>query len=366
MKLFTRQGLLMNALLGGIVAAQLWQRRKLRRIARPLNYEGRLMHTAIRVTNEVRGSIDTPRMLETTVVEVARTLEIEHCCIRFDGDNSDNRKEGAVACSCGETAHDPVTGAAFTAALNALGDGRADRFLCHGHPNRFDSKNEPNTFPVLGLPINRDGDRLDGALLVLSHDAARVWLEGEMQLLLAVAHQLSLSVSHARLFAATEFNSLSDALTGCLNHRAFEMQFENHFRAAHEHKTPISLVMIDLDSFKDINDDYGHAMGNTALRTLAGILLQETVTGAIAARVGGDEFALIMPRCPLEQAVGAAERVRRCVEIPNNPDLDCRMTVSVGVASFPLHADSRESLYTAADKALYSAKNSGRNRVCVA
>ena len=74
MKLFTRQGLLINAALGGIVAAQLWQRRRLRRIARRVNYEGRLMHAAIRVTNEVRGSIDIARMLETTVFEVARTL----------------------------------------------------------------------------------------------------------------------------------------------------------------------------------------------------------------------------------------------------------------------------------------------------
>src|SRR5262245_57687156 len=114
MKLFTRQGLLMNALLGGVVAAQLWQRRKLKRIARRVNYEARLMHAAIRVTNEVRGSIDIVRMLETTVVEVARTLEIKHCCVRFDGDNADNRTESAFACSCGETAHDYVTGAAFT------------------------------------------------------------------------------------------------------------------------------------------------------------------------------------------------------------------------------------------------------------
>jgi diguanylate cyclase (GGDEF)-like protein len=73
-----------------------------------------------------------------------------------------------------------------------------------------------------------------------------------------------------------------------------------------------------------------------------------------------------MPSCPLEQAVAAAERVRRRVESPNNPDLHCKMTVSVGVASFPLHADSRESLFEEADKALYRAKDSGRNQVCVA
>src|SRR2546430_12342552 len=114
MKLFTRPGLLMNALLGGIVAAQLWQRRKLKRIARRIAYDGRLMHAAIRLTNEVRGSINIVTMLETTVVEIATTLEIEHCCIRFDGDNGDNRNESAFACSCGKSEHDPDTEAAFT------------------------------------------------------------------------------------------------------------------------------------------------------------------------------------------------------------------------------------------------------------
>ena len=143
------------------------------------------------------------------------------------------------------------------------------------------------------------------------------------------------------------------------------MQFEDYFRAAKEHKAPISLVMIDLDLFKDINDDHGHAIGDSALRTLAGILLEEAVNGAIAARVGGDEFALLMPSCPLEQAVVVGERVRRRVELRTKAELVCRFTISVGVASFPLHAGSRDSLCAAADKALYRAKMSGRNRVCV-
>jgi|SRR5882724_1195523 len=122
MKLFTRQGLLVNALLGGVVAAQLWQSRKLKRIACRLNYESRLMHAAIRVTNEVRGSTDIPKMLKTTVLEVARTLEIEHCCIRLDDDHGNKRNEDAFTCSCGESQHDPGTEAALTLALNALRD----------------------------------------------------------------------------------------------------------------------------------------------------------------------------------------------------------------------------------------------------
>ena len=366
MKLFTRQGLLMNALLGGVVAAQLWQRRKLKRLARRINYESRLMHAAIRVTNEVRGSTDIPKMLESTVVEVACTLGIEHCCIRLDGRDGHEKTEDLSICSCGKREHDLGTDANLSFVFNALKDRGADRFLWHNLTHRSDCDDGLNTFPVLGLPINRDGNRLEGALLALSYNPARVWLESEIQMLLAVAHQLSLSVSHAKLFAAIELESLSDALTGCLNRRGFDMQFENQFRAAEQHRTPISVVMIDLDLFKEINDHYGHAVGDGALRTLAGILVEESVNGAIAARVGGDEFALLMPSCALEQAVIVAERVRARVGLPTKQNLDCKLTISMGVACFPLHANSQNSLYTAADKALYRAKRSGRNRVCVA
>jgi len=141
-----------------------------------------------------------------------------------------------------------------------------------------------------------------------------------------------------------------------LNRRGFEIQLEEHFRIASENKAPISLVMIDLDLFKETNDEHGHAGGDRALRALAGILLEETVSGPIAARVGGDEFALLMPSCPLEQAVLVAERVRQRVELSTKPDLDYKFHDINGVASFPLHADSPNSLYTAADKALYRAK----------
>lgn len=350
----------MITLLGGIVGAQLWQRRKLTRIARRVNYDGRLVQAAIRITNEVRGSVDIARMLETTALEVKLTLDVDHCCISINGEDG---KQTVSACSCGESDHEYDSAVAFTSAVDALGGGGADRYVHHGYANRTGSESRLTGFPVLGVPITQDG-RLAGTLLLLSGDPIQVWLESEVQLLLAVAHQLSLSVSHARAFAAKERESLTDSLTRCLNRRGFDMQLESHFQAAKERNLPISLIMIDLDLFKAINDNYGHAIGDGVLRTLAGILLEETSDGVIAARVGGEEFALILPGHSVEQAVVIAERVRQRVEHMTTPDLVCSITVSCGVASFPLHALSEDGVFATADKALYRAKTSGRNQVC--
>ncbi len=362
MKRFSQPGLLMITLFGGIVSAQLWQRRKLKRLARRISYEGQLMHAAIRITNEVRGSLDIPRMLETTASEVAHALDIEHCCITFAGDNLN---PSSFACSCGKREHDCNTEATFTSALNTLRDGCADRFLSHNYQSQPDSDSEPTTFPVLGIPMTRDGDGLEGTLLVLSHNPERLWLESEVQMLLAVAHQLSLSVNYARLFASKERESLTDPLTSCLNRRGFDMQFESHLGAAKASDTPISLLMIDLDFFKAINDSYGHPTGDSVLRMVAGILFEERVGGAITARVGGEEFALLLPGHSVEQSTVVAERVRRRVEVMTIPEVSSSITVSCGIASFPTHALTRDSLYAMADRALIRAKTSGRNCVCV-
>jgi diguanylate cyclase (GGDEF)-like protein len=185
-----------------------------------------------------------------------------------------------------------------------------------------------------------------------------------VQLLLAVAHQLSLSVSHARVFAAKEQESLTDVLTNCLNRRAFERQLEKHFQAATERSQPMSLIIIDLDLFKSINDNYGHPFGDEVLRRLAEPLLEERANGAIPARIGGEEFALILPHHSIEEAAEIAERVRQRAEMITLPELACRVTVSCGVAS-AFNSRSPDSLFAAADKALYRAKTSGRNRVCL-
>ncbi|UYN99862.1 MAG: diguanylate cyclase [Devosia sp.] len=157
-----------------------------------------------------------------------------------------------------------------------------------------------------------------------------------------------------------------DLLTGLLNRAAFFDSARSIF-ADIERRYPVSVLMVDIDHFKAINDTYGHATGDEALVTAANALRGNLREGDVVARIGGEEFAIILPGVNLIGALATAERLRiavqtRSINSPGNPPL--RMTVSIGVAESN-EASSLEALMSEADAALYVAKNSGRNRVAV-
>ena len=158
-----------------------------------------------------------------------------------------------------------------------------------------------------------------------------------------------------------------DGLTGVYNRREFNRLLTIEVEKSRRDSAPVSMVMVDIDHFKSINDTYGHQSGDDALRWVSALLRQEIRPGDIAARYGGEEFALILPNTRAEEAAGVAERIRARMEreevpIQNYPPIS--VTASLGCATFPYIGDSEELLMNAADKALYRAKETGRNRVC--
>ena len=166
--------------------------------------------------------------------------------------------------------------------------------------------------------------------------------------------------------------SARDALTGLYNRRYFSDRLEQEFHRGQRHQRPVSLIMVDIDHFKRVNDTYGHLVGDTVLKGVATLLLDQTRTIDIAGRYGGEEFALVLPETPLADAQRVAERLRERVaatvlhrikkEGLEDEPLHC--TVSLGVASFAgTGYDSPAAFLHAADTALYAAKNAGRNRV---
>ena len=175
-----------------------------------------------------------------------------------------------------------------------------------------------------------------------------------------VQHQRTLEVAQVQL----ETQSATDSLTGLKNRRVFQSRLDEEFALAQRLNSLMSLVMLDVDSFKHFNDSFGHPAGDEALRAVAQILQKIGRTYDVVARYGGEEFALILPATGREGALVIAERCRRDIQSAVWPHR--AVTASVGAATLSADMVSSLDLLTKADKALYQSKQGGRNRIsCV-
>jgi len=182
----------------------------------------------------------------------------------------------------------------------------------------------------------------------------------------ALANQLAVAMANAHAVRQLEEMATTDGLTGCLNKRAFLDQIEQKLMAAERFGRKLSVIVTDLDHFKAVNDTYGHAAGDRVLQALGQVLRRVKRETDLVARFGGEEFCVLCEETDSRGAELLAERVREELE---NTELatelgPLRVTASLGVATFPDHASNAADLFIQGDKALYEAKNSGRNRVC--
>jgi diguanylate cyclase (GGDEF)-like protein len=159
--------------------------------------------------------------------------------------------------------------------------------------------------------------------------------------------------------------AIHDSLTGLYNRRYLDETLERELARARREGYPLSLVMIDLDLFKRINDDHGHKAGDEVLRALARLLREDVRAEDVPCRYGGEEFLVLLPKMPPATAVQRAEGWRRAIEgmtVPFGGEV-LRITASFGVAAYPEHGVTPDDLTQRADEALYQAKAAGRNRV---
>lgn len=158
-----------------------------------------------------------------------------------------------------------------------------------------------------------------------------------------------------------------DALTELCNRRQFTELLDKEIARAMRHQRPLSLCILDVDLFKPVNDRHGHIAGDEVLRKIAALARSHVRSDDIAARIGGEEFAVLLPECDSDAAYGFAERLRMAVaDATFTPGGEPqRITVSIGIAALSPDRDTRPRLMAAADAALYRAKREGRDRVCV-
>ena len=310
-----------------------------------------------RIATAMRNSLDLNSILQTAANEVGRALHVSSCGLRVEGDSIGTTKY--------YFRHDmDVDDPERAALLNDL-DALVTQLAKSPRTYFTDGEDSPShpVFPRAVVPLLYCG-RLMGLILVRSDDASRSWAKNELLLLHTVADQLTVAINQAHLFAQLQQQALTDGLTGCYNRRAFEMQLERDLHLATRMRQPLSLMMLDLDNLKQINDKSGHEAGDTSLRLLAETLRAELRAVDTAARFGGDEFAIILPQANAEGALLVAERLRARIEETAIHGVDS-LTASFGLATFPLHASTRDTLVVAADRALYKAKHTGRNSVCL-
>jgi diguanylate cyclase (GGDEF)-like protein len=216
---------------------------------------------------------------------------------------------------------------------------------------------------LMAAPLLQD-DRVLGILIVHQCRKVRDWQANEVSLIAAVADQLAVAVSHAQLFEQVKRQAITDGLTGLYNHIYFKNRLNEELNRAQRKGGACSLLMIDLDKLKQINDTYGHPIGDAAIRQVATVLKSLLRSGDTAARYGGEEFAVILPETPLSEAVLIADRLRKNINRNPVPGLG-HISASIGAASFPTQAVTVEEIIDKADRALYVAKRGGRNRVCM-
>jgi len=199
-------------------------------------------------------------------------------------------------------------------------------------------------------------------------DQAITWIDGRTVRMEIATDITSLKNSEQKLLSAkmlAEERASQDELTNLYNRRAFFEQGKQLFKQARRYQQHVSVMMIDIDHFKNINDNHGHTVGDSVLKTIAG-LLQKTIREVdILARIGGEEFAIILPQTGVEEASNLAERIRQCIETEaiQHDTLQINITASFGIAACMVEGDDLDRLLTKADDALYIAKKKGRNQV---
>lgn len=193
--------------------------------------------------------------------------------------------------------------------------------------------------------------------------------ESQQRLAVIIGEHISLALANLRLREALRAQSIRDPLTGLFNRRYMEESLDRELPRASREKTSLGVVLIDLDHFKQFNDTFGHAAGDTLLARVGLFLRNQIRSEDIACRYGGEEFILILPGSSLEATRARAERIRqhlRQMSIGYEGQTLGTITLSAGVAAFPHDGSNAKAVLRAADDALYHAKSKGRDRVMIA
>ena len=232
---------------------------------------------------------------------------------------------------------------------------------------RLDTRTQFATRSILCAPLVSRG-RTIGVLEIINKRDGK-FTRGDLDLMLTLVEPCAIALENAILFQRTEQLTITDDLTKLFNSRYLNLYLGREIKRCKRHGIPLSIIFLDLDGFKGINDQYGHLAGSGTLTEVGSILAEGVRESDILARYGGDEFVAVLPETPASGALVIAERLRRSIQenhFLKSLGLSARISASFGIASYPDHALTPEALIQKADQAMYRVKEREKNGIEVA
>ncbi|HEY9791682.1 MAG TPA: sensor domain-containing diguanylate cyclase [Candidatus Obscuribacterales bacterium] len=319
------------------------------------------------ISNAVRSSLDVQEVLQTAVSKIGETFKLSRCLVIWPMPESD---EFTVYEYHAEN---------VVSVIDLFKTPAGETFVRRANektaPHDFCDESDQTPFDVQFLrefaflsgmlvPLIYQ-DRNIGSLFLQDCDMPREWSIDNTALIGSVVDLVTVAIEHANMHEEKKRQAVTDGLTGIANRRHFNETLEKEFVRAKRYGNELSLVLVDMDYLKKVNDTYGHPAGDAAIRAIGSALSSSCRSVDLAARYGGEEFCLLLPDTGMSDAMNLAERVRRKIE-QTHVEGPTTITASIGVATFPSHCTEPGGLLEAADQALYAAKQGGRNRVVTA
>ncbi|MFH0702091.1 MAG: diguanylate cyclase [bacterium] len=227
---------------------------------------------------------------------------------------------------------------------------------------RFKYPEDSRVSSILCVPLIVKEEAI-GVINITNKLNGKFFDQDDLNFMSALANQAAIAINNAQLYEL----AITDGLTKLYIHRHFQHLLNNEIKRSDRYQHPLSLLMMDIDNFKIINDNYGHRLGDEILKQIAQIILNTCRKIDMPSRYGGEEFAIILPETEKQNAIKIAERLRSKIQgiivYSQDNNVPVSPTISIGVSSYPNNAKDQESLIETADKAMYSAKRKGKNCV---
>jgi diguanylate cyclase (GGDEF)-like protein len=318
------------------------------RMANAIREEARMAQAVVEITRTLSSSLNADEVLYSLVTRLCEVLDAEDCFI---------------------VKIDPKTGKPRITVIASDPKQRNIDIDLDEHPElkRAHASRSmlyiPEAIPigVIVIPMIAHNSVL-GLIEVQSRRLSPALTETRARFFEVMASTAANALRNAQLFEEVEHRARTDYLTGLPNHRYFQATLSVELGRAQRHNHPLSLLIIDLDFLKQVNDRFGHPSGDMVIREIAATIRATCREIDFAARYGGEEFTVILSETPLSGAIQVADRIKESIAAREFPGIGS-VTASIGISNYPVNALSKEDLIRIADQALYVAKKDGRNRV---